>query len=260
LLENQLKVSEDICIGEDALCLYPTLLDADVLVVLEQPYYHYRQRADSLIKTLRTIELSKMESVYNDLKKIFNDKGVLDIMLPQLQYYLLSLLTINTEGPNLGDTINLYPFDEVKYKDNLVIYGGGTFGQHLYKKITNNTAPLSNAGWQQFIGGCIMFVISAFTEKHHAIDWQHSDVIAAYFYLVIVGSVMAYTFYLYTLRNLPIGIVTIYAYINPIVAIIIGTVFLKEAFNWNIPIAVALIISGIICVNWGYKAIKKNAQ
>lgn len=133
-------------------------------------------------------------------------------------------------------------------------------GSIVNKKITNNTAPSSNAGWQQFIGGCIMFVISAFTENHHAIDWQHSDVIAAYFYLVIVGSVMAYTFYLYTLRNLPIGIVTIYAYINPIIAIILGTVFLKEAFNWNIPIAVALIISGIICVNWGYKAIKKNAQ
>ena len=59
-------------------------------------------------------------------------------MLPQLQYYLLSLLTINTEGPNPNDIINLYPFDKVKYKDNLIIYGGGTFGQHLYKKITNN--------------------------------------------------------------------------------------------------------------------------
>ena len=138
LLENQLRVTEGITIGEDALCLYPTLLDADIVVILEQPYYHYRQRADSLIKTLRTIELSKMESVYNDFKKMFHDKGVLDIMLPQLQYYLLSLLTINTEGPNPSDITNLYPFDEVKCGDNLVIYGGGTFGQHLYKKIINN--------------------------------------------------------------------------------------------------------------------------
>ena len=138
LLKNQLRVTEDITIGEDALCLYPTLLDANILVILNQPYYHYRQRVDSLIKTLRTIELPKMEKVYNDLKKIFNDKGVLDIMLPQLQYYLLSLLTINTEGPNPNDIINLYPFDKVKYRDNLIIYGGGTFGQHLYKKITNN--------------------------------------------------------------------------------------------------------------------------
>ncbi len=137
LLENQLRVTEGITIGEDALCLYPTLLDTNVLVILEKPYYHYRQRADSLIKTLRTIELSKMEKVYNDLKKIFNDKGVLDTMLYQLQHYLLSLLIINTEGPTPDDKVNLYPFDEIKFNDNLIIYGGGTFGQHLYKKITN---------------------------------------------------------------------------------------------------------------------------
>ena len=138
LLENQLKVTEDITIGEDALCLYPTLLDANTLVILEQPGYHYRQRADSLIKTLRKIEMSKMQKVYDDFKKIFHDKGVLDIMLPQLQYYLLSLLIINTEGPNLDNITKLYPFNKIESKKGLVIYGGGTFGQHMYKKIINN--------------------------------------------------------------------------------------------------------------------------
>ena len=138
LLKNQLSVTEDITIGEDALCLYPTLLDANILVILEQPYYHYRQRADSLIKTLRKIEISKMQKVYDDLKNIFSDKGVLDIMLPQLQYYLLSLLIINTDGPNIDNITNLYPFNQIESKKGLVIYGGGTFGQHMYKKIINN--------------------------------------------------------------------------------------------------------------------------
>jgi len=138
LLENQLKVDEDITIGEDALCLYPTLLDADKLVILEQPGYHYRQRADSLIKTLRKIEISRMQKVYDNLKNIFFDKGVLDIMLPQLQNYILSLLIINTEGPDIDGITDLYPFNQIESKDGLIIYGGGTFGQHMYKKITNN--------------------------------------------------------------------------------------------------------------------------
>jgi glycosyltransferase involved in cell wall biosynthesis len=141
LLKNQLSVDESITIGEDALCLYPTLLDANVLVILEQPGYHYRQRADSLIKTLRKIEISKMQKVYDDLKNIFLDKKVLDIMLPQLQHYLLSLLIINTEGPNSSDKITLYPFDKVNFNENLIIYGGGTFGQHIYKKIINYKKP-----------------------------------------------------------------------------------------------------------------------
>jgi glycosyltransferase involved in cell wall biosynthesis len=135
LMENQLEVDEDITIGEDALCLYPTLLDTNILVILDQPYYHYRQRTDSLIKTLRTIEISKMQKVYNKLKIIAQNKGFLDVILPQLYYYILSLLTINTEGPISNNSTNLYPFDKIKFGDNILIYGGGTFGQHLYKKI-----------------------------------------------------------------------------------------------------------------------------
>lgn len=138
LLQNQLNVSEDITIGEDALCLYPTLIDASTLVILDQPYYHYRQRADSLIKTLRTVEISKMQKVYTHLKQAFDKKNVLDIMLSQIQYYLLSLLIINTEGPILGNNAELYPFTGVELGDSVVICGGGTFGQHLHKKINKD--------------------------------------------------------------------------------------------------------------------------
>jgi hypothetical protein len=134
LFKNQLNVDDNITMGEDALLFYPTLLDANTLVILDQPYYHYRQRADSLIKTLRNVEISKMQKVYNDLKNVFSEKNVLDIMLPQLQYYLLSLLIINTEGP---DNTSLYPFEDIKSGNNLVLYSGGTLGQHMYKKIIN---------------------------------------------------------------------------------------------------------------------------
>ena len=140
LVDNQLRVSEGITIGEDALCLYPTLLDASTLVILDQPYYHYRQRADSLMKTLRTIELSKMEEVYTSLKQIFASKGVLSTTIAQLQHYILSLLTINTEGPTSSNTTDLYPFVEVEPGSRVVLCGGGTFGQHLYKKINNNNS------------------------------------------------------------------------------------------------------------------------
>jgi glycosyltransferase involved in cell wall biosynthesis len=140
LIDNQLEVTEGITIGEDALCLYPTLLDAGVLVILDEPLYHYRQRADSLIKTLRTIEISKMEKVYMDLKEVFRTKGVLDIMLEQLQYYILSILTVNTEGPTHSSSANLYPFDKVRLGDSIVLYGGGTFGQHIHKKISNSNS------------------------------------------------------------------------------------------------------------------------
>lgn len=146
LIENQLKVREDITIGEDALCVYPTILDASSLVILDQPYYHYRQRTDSLIKTLRTVEISKMEQIYKDFKEIFYNKGFIDIMLIQLQYYLLSLLIINTSGPISKDIDYLYPFNKVKIGSNIILCGGGTFGQHLYNKINNNKT-YNIVGW-----------------------------------------------------------------------------------------------------------------
>lgn len=139
LLQNQLNVDEDIVMGEDALCVYPTLLDAESVVVLKQPYYHYRQRADSLTKNLRKLEISKMQKVYDKLKDTFKQKEVLDIMLPQLHYYILTLLIINTQGPETGESSSpLYPFLNFKPNTNIVLYGGGTFGQHMYKKIMNH--------------------------------------------------------------------------------------------------------------------------
>ena len=139
LLQNQLNVDEDIIMGEDALSVYPTLLDASSVVILKQPYYHYRQRADSLTKSLKRLEISKMQKVYDGLKGAFKQRGVVDIMLPQLQYYMLTLLTTNTQGPEAGDSNSpLHPFFNFEPNTNLVLYGGGTFGQHMYKKIMNH--------------------------------------------------------------------------------------------------------------------------
>jgi len=139
LLQNQLNVDENTVMGEDALCVYPTLLDANSIIILKQPYYHYRQRADSQIKNLKSIEISKIQTVYDGLKNTFIEKKALDIMLPQLYHYILALLTTNTQGPQLqNNNTTLYPFANLELNTNLILYGGGTFGQHMYKKIMNS--------------------------------------------------------------------------------------------------------------------------
>jgi len=138
LMPNQMNVCEKIFIGEDAACLYPTLIDAESLVILEKPFYHYRQRVDSLIKTKKKNEINKISIFYNYLKEIFDKKNYLDLMLPQLQFFILSLLTVRSNGPSKYHKLkNFYPFYDVKYNDRIVICGGGTFGQHLYRKLLN---------------------------------------------------------------------------------------------------------------------------
>jgi drug/metabolite transporter (DMT)-like permease len=71
---------------------------------------------------------------------------------------------------------------------------------------------------------------------------------AAMIYLTVMGSVVAYTSYVYIVRHLPISTVSLYAYINPVIAVVLGTVLLAEPFSLRIVLASALVLSGVAVV------------
>ena len=71
---------------------------------------------------------------------------------------------------------------------------------------------------------------------------------AAMIYLIVVGSVVGYTAYVYALKYLPISTVSLYAYVNPIIAVMLGTVVLDEPFTLRIVVASALVFAGIAVV------------
>lgn len=143
LYNNQMDVPSNTVIGEDALCLYPTLIDANIVVIINEPYYYYRQRTDSLTKQSGVLPIKSVISLYERLCQIFANKGMRDIMEQQLQRYILSLLTVFTDGPIDNQ---LYPFEDIEPNSALVIYNAGTFGQHLYKRISN-AASHRIVGW-----------------------------------------------------------------------------------------------------------------
>jgi drug/metabolite transporter (DMT)-like permease len=70
----------------------------------------------------------------------------------------------------------------------------------------------------------------------------------ALLYLVIAGSVVGYTAYVYALKHLPISTVALYAYVNPIIAVVLGAVLLSEPFSLRIVVAAALVLAGIAVV------------
>lgn len=71
--------------------------------------------------------------------------------------------------------------------------------------------------------------------------------------LIIFGSLIAYASYAYALRKLPMTIVSLYAYINPLVAVVLGWIVLNEPLNIRIWLAILLTITGIYIVNKGYQ-------
>lgn len=64
--------------------------------------------------------------------------------------------------------------------------------------------------------------------------------------------------YVYTLSKLPITIASLYSYINPLVAVVLGWIVLDEKLNLKIGVAFVITVAGIYLVNYGYQQQKKK--
>jgi drug/metabolite transporter (DMT)-like permease len=86
-------------------------------------------------------------------------------------------------------------------------------------------------------------------------DWAHlsftPQTIGAMIYLSIAGSLVAYSAYIYAIQHLPLSLVSLYAYINPIIAVTLGTLLLAEPFSARIAISAALVLLGTWIVGAG---------
>ena len=70
-------------------------------------------------------------------------------------------------------------------------------------------------------------------------------------YLIVFGSLVGYSAYMYAVKYLPISTVSLYAYVNPIIAVLVGTWLAAEPFGWRVVAAAALVLSGIGVVRAG---------
>ena len=125
-------------------------------------------------------------------------------------------------------------------------------GSIWIKKHHTDSNPFVNAGLQMFFGGLFMLPFSLAFDDLSRITWS-AEVSWSLFYLIVFGSIIAYASYAYALRKLPMTIVSLYAYINPLVAVVLGWLVLDEILNAKVWIAMALTIAGIYIVNKGYQ-------
>ena len=79
-------------------------------------------------------------------------------------------------------------------------------------------------------------------------DWQQLSftprTLTAMLYLSIAGSLVAYSAYIYAIQHLPLQLVSLYAYINPMIAVTLGTLLLAEPLTPRIAVAAALVLMG----------------
>jgi drug/metabolite transporter (DMT)-like permease len=129
---------------------------------------------------------------------------------------------------------------------------GWAYGSVRLKKKNQQSNAILNAGLQMLLGGLMLFPISLVFDDYSTIHWTINATYSLV-YLIIFGSIAAYGCYSYAVKKLPMTIVSMYAYINPIVAMILGALILGEKFNMRMGIAIVVTLAGVYIVNKGFQ-------
>ena len=126
-------------------------------------------------------------------------------------------------------------------------------GALLTAKQAKETDPYFSLGWQMLLSGILLNLISYTTGSFVSIDHLPIEAWLSVGYLVVIGSVIAFGAYVFALKRLPAALVTVHAYINQIVALIIGAVLLDEQLTRNIAIGTMATLLGVFMVNNSFK-------
>jgi drug/metabolite transporter (DMT)-like permease len=102
-----------------------------------------------------------------------------------------------------------------------------TAGSILSRRSRIQTSPFVAAAWEMLFAGLFNAAVMFISGDYHGTRWNF-QAWTSVLYLVTFGSLVGYTAYIYLLDHVPVAKVATYAYINPIVAVVLGAIFLHE--------------------------------
>ena len=121
----------------------------------------------------------------------------------------------------------------------------------LYSRTVKHAAsPFLGAAQQMFCGGLLLMLVGLFageSKKFHPGNITTLS-LGAFAYLVLIGAIVGYTAYFWLLRHCDPAKVATYAYVNPIVAVLLGALFAHEAVTLRTLLAAALIIGSVALI------------
>lgn len=127
------------------------------------------------------------------------------------------------------------------------------FGSLYTKKKAASFNPYFSLGLQMLISSILLFAYTGATGTSVAITQIPSQAWWAIAYLVVFGSITTFVAFIYALQHLPTEISSIYAYINPIVAVILGSFIFNEPLTITLSLGVLVVLLGIYLVNLAIK-------
>jgi len=124
-------------------------------------------------------------------------------------------------------------------------------GSLYSRNATLPSSPLLGTGMEMLVGGVGLFILGTFTGEWAQVNLSTISArsIWGLLYLIIFGSLVGYSAYTWLLRNAPTPLVSTYAYVNPMVAILLGAIFAGETLTPRIVIAALIVVSSVALIN-----------
>jgi drug/metabolite transporter (DMT)-like permease len=125
---------------------------------------------------------------------------------------------------------------------------GWSIGSSYSKRHARQTNVFSTTAAQMLAGGLMMLLIGTLLGEWSAVRGFTLRSGAAFAYLTTIGAIGGFVAYTYALRHLPVSLVSLYAYINPVIAVTLGVALLGEPFTPRMAVAAALVFGGVAIV------------
>ena len=123
---------------------------------------------------------------------------------------------------------------------------GWSLGSIVQRRQGTGGNPFVTGGVQQLAVG-VLYLAAAGAAGERPSGWR-ARAVAALIYLAVFGSIAGYSAYLYSLDHLPIAVTSLYTYVNPVVAVLLGWWFYREPFGRREAGAMAVIFAGVALV------------
>ena len=126
---------------------------------------------------------------------------------------------------------------------------GWALGSSYSKRHTRHDHILGTTALQTLFGGVMMLALGTATGEWSKLYFTGRTTLAMV-YMSTLGAIGGFVAYSYALRHLSVSFVSLYAYINPVIAVALGIAILGEPFDARMATAAALVLAGVAVVRW----------
>jgi drug/metabolite transporter (DMT)-like permease len=124
---------------------------------------------------------------------------------------------------------------------------GSSYARHRGRGHAKDENVLVTAAFEMLFGGIVLLIVSLAMSETSRLTFTPRSA-GALIYLTFVGAIAGFSAYAYALKHLPVSIVSLYAYVNPIIAVVLGTLVLGEPFSARVAVAAGIVLAGMLLV------------